>query len=194
MMLQLLMAAALLGGPSPAPAPNGVRVVKISPAEGGGVLFKNSEWTFVLGNYWGTNADGSFFERTWIWTPETGAVWLDAMVSFAENDARVREVRDLGSEYQIEIRTMAVREDGRWLYRDDTYFVWLPKDPAKWFGSGDFDRDGDVDQTDFGLLQRCLSGAGVPTSAVCRYADLDADGDADNVDMNIFTQKATGAR
>ncbi|MEP0842594.1 MAG: FG-GAP repeat protein [Phycisphaerae bacterium] len=32
---------------------------------------------------------------------------------------------------------------------------------------GDFDRDGDVDMTDFGLFQRCLSGEGVPADPNC---------------------------
>lgn len=31
----------------------------------------------------------------------------------------------------------------------------------------DFDHDGDVDQTDFGILQRCHSGANKPTDALC---------------------------
>lgn len=32
---------------------------------------------------------------------------------------------------------------------------------------GDFDRDGDVDMTDFGLFQRCLSGDGIPADPNC---------------------------
>ncbi|MBP7936436.1 MAG: hypothetical protein KA354_17495 [Phycisphaerae bacterium] len=31
----------------------------------------------------------------------------------------------------------------------------------------DFDHDGDVDQSDFGLLQRCFSGAGEPADPDC---------------------------
>jgi hypothetical protein len=32
---------------------------------------------------------------------------------------------------------------------------------------GDFDNDGDVDQADFGVFQRCLSGGGVPADPNC---------------------------
>jgi hypothetical protein len=32
---------------------------------------------------------------------------------------------------------------------------------------GDFDRDGDVDQEDFGIFQRCLSGANIPADPDC---------------------------
>lgn len=54
------------------------------------------------------------------------------------------------------------------------------------FGPGDVDLDYDVDQSDFGEYQRCLSGEGRPTTAGCEFADLDADGDADVDDMNVF--------
>lgn len=51
----------------------------------------------------------------------------------------------------------------------------------------DFDRDGDVDVSDFGLLQRCLTGNGVGvTDANCTVAKLDADDDIDAADMNLL--------
>ncbi len=51
----------------------------------------------------------------------------------------------------------------------------------------DFDRDGDVDQTDFGHLQTCLSGSGVPqNSPACQDALLDADVDVDANELSIF--------
>lgn len=50
----------------------------------------------------------------------------------------------------------------------------------------DFDRDGDVDQEDFGLLQRCLSGLSVPHEGGCAQADLDGDGDVDGDDLGAF--------
>ena len=51
----------------------------------------------------------------------------------------------------------------------------------------DFDRDRDVDQADFGLLQACLSGAGIPTTAPsCTLARLDLDEDIDRNDVGIF--------
>ena len=49
----------------------------------------------------------------------------------------------------------------------------------------DFDSDGDVDQEDFGHLQGCLSGAGVPqTDPNCIGADLDKDTDVDQEDLS----------
>jgi hypothetical protein len=59
---------------------------------------------------------------------------------------------------------------------------------------GDFDRDGDVDQSDFGHLQACLSGAGVPqNNAACQDAKLDADSDVDRSDVAIFRRCLSGA-
>ncbi len=50
----------------------------------------------------------------------------------------------------------------------------------------DLDFDGDADQSDFGLFQRCLSGTGVTCSPICSPADLDANGAVDYVDFNLF--------
>jgi hypothetical protein len=59
---------------------------------------------------------------------------------------------------------------------------------------GDLDRDGDVDQSDFGYLQTCLGAAGVyATGTLCQLGRLDADEDVDGADMLIFVQCMSGA-
>lgn len=50
----------------------------------------------------------------------------------------------------------------------------------------DFDRDGDVDQTDFGVFQACLSGSAVPYGPGCGNADFDGDGAVDQNDFAAF--------
>jgi Dockerin type I domain len=57
----------------------------------------------------------------------------------------------------------------------------------------DLDRDGDVDQEDFGLFQACLSGSGVAVAAGCADADLDGDGDVDQADLDAFRACFRGA-
>lgn len=58
---------------------------------------------------------------------------------------------------------------------------------------GDWDLDGDVDQTDFGHFQLCLSGPQVPQIAPeCQNARLDADSDVDQSDLAIFRKCMTG--
>jgi hypothetical protein len=57
----------------------------------------------------------------------------------------------------------------------------------------DFDRDGDVDQEDFGFLQRCLSGEGVGLSEGCAPADLDVNGGVDQADFSLFRACMAGA-
>lgn len=58
----------------------------------------------------------------------------------------------------------------------------------------DFDRDGDVDQADFGRFQTCLSGSGVRQDAPeCTQARLDGDGDVDVSDFAIFGTCISGA-
>jgi len=61
------------------------------------------------------------------------------------------------------------------------------------FSKADFDRDDDVDQADFGILQTCLSGAGQPSDAGCAPADLDPDGDVDAGDFAVFQGCVGGA-
>jgi hypothetical protein len=51
---------------------------------------------------------------------------------------------------------------------------------------GDLDGDGDVDQYDFGLLQRCYSGIGERYDSGCEYGDLDFDEDVDVNDFSVF--------
>ena len=57
----------------------------------------------------------------------------------------------------------------------------------------DHDGDRDVDQTDFGFLQSCLSGASVAFQAGCQKADLDADNDVDGDDIQLFLGCMSGA-
>jgi hypothetical protein len=51
---------------------------------------------------------------------------------------------------------------------------------------GDFDGDGDIDQTDFAHLQACFGGEAVTYSPGCRDADLNVDGDVDSGDFSLF--------
>ncbi|GMU20752.1 MAG: hypothetical protein AMXMBFR13_08480 [Phycisphaerae bacterium] len=59
--------------------------------------------------------------------------------------------------------------------------------------AGDMDADGDVDQSDFGWLQVCLSGSGQPYPPSCAIADLEGDGDVDQGDLDIFRACMGGA-
>jgi hypothetical protein len=56
----------------------------------------------------------------------------------------------------------------------------------------DYDRDGDVDQEDYGYLQRCLSGAGIAPEPGCAEADLERDNDVDVSDLLAFIQCLSG--
>ncbi len=59
---------------------------------------------------------------------------------------------------------------------------------------GDFDLDGDVDMSDFGHFQFCLTGDGVPQILVgCQDTQLDDDSDVDQNDFGIFTDCLSGA-
>ena len=51
---------------------------------------------------------------------------------------------------------------------------------------GDFNIDGDVDQSDFGYLQTCLSGSAQLPELGCEQADLDGDHDVDAEDVDVF--------
>jgi hypothetical protein len=58
---------------------------------------------------------------------------------------------------------------------------------------GDFDRDQDVDQDDYGHLQRCLTGYWVsPIDPACQDTDLDGNGWVDRSDILVFQKCMTG--
>jgi hypothetical protein len=57
---------------------------------------------------------------------------------------------------------------------------------------GDFDLDGDVDQTDFAHLQMCFSGSGQTYSPGCSDADLDFNGSVDASDFQTFAACMAG--
>lgn len=58
---------------------------------------------------------------------------------------------------------------------------------------GDFNGDADVDQSDFGLFQQCLSGADVAeTSPACALARFDEDDDVDATDVSRFVGCLSG--
>jgi len=57
----------------------------------------------------------------------------------------------------------------------------------------DFDRDGDVDQSDFGHFQACLTGAdAAQNDPACRNALLDNDSDVDQADFGLFQRCYSG--
>lgn len=59
---------------------------------------------------------------------------------------------------------------------------------------GDFDRDGDVDQEDFGVFQTCYSGPGVEQAdPACAGARLDEDVDVDQCDFAGFQSCMSGS-
>jgi mannan endo-1,4-beta-mannosidase len=58
----------------------------------------------------------------------------------------------------------------------------------------DLDFDLDVDQSDFGLFQTCLSGPDDPiTTAACNNADLNGDGHVDSADVALLRACQTGS-
>ncbi len=62
------------------------------------------------------------------------------------------------------------------------------------FAAPDFDQDEDVDLSDFGFAQGCLTGPDLgPPAEGCEAADLDHDGDVDRVDLNLVRHCVSGA-
>ncbi len=58
----------------------------------------------------------------------------------------------------------------------------------------DFDNDSDVDQADFGHLQACLNGIGVPQiKPACQDADLNTNGVIDQIDLRMLLQCMSGS-
>lgn len=82
--------------------------------------------------------------------------------------------------------TLSVSGNGSDSLAREDYITVLPQ-------PGDFDDDGDVDQEDFGLLQGCLTGAGiVQNDPGCTRARIDSDQDVDADDVYLFIGCFTG--
>jgi len=85
--------------------------------------------------------------------------------------------------YEVE---MAITSDGTTFSAVKDITVGLPI-------AGDFDRDGDLDQMDFGALQSCLTGPGTANlNPACDPAMLDNDEDIDQDDVGLFLNCMTG--
>lgn len=103
-----------------------------------------------------------------------------ASLSLGLHDIAVRVVDNTGRVRDESARTALMSFTRQWQIR-----VGAP---------GDFDEDCDVDQTDFGHLQACLTGTGIPvTDPNCQNADLDNDESIDHDDMQIFIGCVSGA-
>jgi len=77
--------------------------------------------------------------------------------------------------------------DGELTASDDVMVTVLSNIP------GDLDHDGDVDNDDFAIFQRCLTGSGeYVTDPLCVLADLENDGDVDQADVNLFIACLSG--
>jgi choice-of-anchor C domain-containing protein len=101
----------------------------------------------------------------------------------------VREVSTSFGDWDV-----GVSGDGRIMYivranpgnSGSTYVSYLiPPLPQQ--VASDFDGDGDVDQSDLGHAQACMTGpGGGPPEAGCEDADLDGDGDVDEGDIELL--------
>jgi hypothetical protein len=56
----------------------------------------------------------------------------------------------------------------------------------------DLDGDGDVDQSDYAILQNCMSGTGEAYQSGCQAADLTGDDDVDQQDVDLFLDLMAG--
>jgi hypothetical protein len=96
-----------------------------------------------------------------------------------------------------ESTTLFIKHKHEEFYRIPPWYIAAFSDI--WFGpplppTPDFDRDGDVDQADFGHFQACLSGEGVSQDdPECQDARLDADEDVDADDFGVFQACMSGA-
>ncbi len=74
------------------------------------------------------------------------------------------------------------------------WVLHIVKDPeSDLYVRSDYDRDGDVDLTDFAVMQRCFSAPEIPVQPGCENADLDADTDVDASDLATFLGCLSGA-
>ena len=105
----------------------------------------------------------------------TDGTWLDQDIEFTSQAAQA---------------TLFIHHKWDFFYPHPPWFIVGFED--LWLGTPlpalpDFDKDNDVDQTDYGYFQRCLTGSGQSQpDPACIEARLDADEDVDQDDFGIF--------
>src|SRR4029079_11064941 len=58
---------------------------------------------------------------------------------------------------------------------------------------GDFNGDGDVDQSDYGRFQLCYTpNPPIPLTAECKHGDLDNNGVVNQLDLTLFSRCMSG--
>jgi polysaccharide biosynthesis protein PslG len=126
----------------------------------------------------GTDPDAG----TVVWSPErlTENEWQEQTV---EAVAEARSVTVF-----VRGRALQYISGLHWLYVDDARFTALPTT----YAAADFDRDGDIDQVDFGHFQACYSGSGIDPDPACTDAKLDMDADVDLDDFAVFQTCMSG--
>jgi hypothetical protein len=135
--------------------------------------------------------------------PADGRIWvaddtLDQVWSYdpVTGDGRAELTFVLGGETRLDyninfpVPSMKFTADGSRLVITDTGaegWLWV-LDTERPIGP-DYDCDGDVDLSDFGVLGGCLEGPGEPT---CAGVDLDGDEDVDLGDFAVFQKCFSG--
>lgn len=142
---------------TPLLSPRGIALVEYGPADGSSTYarFWAHDYSVIIGNSW-QYTDTGYLDRIWLWSPLTGCVFLDEVTPLGVG-ATCSEVRWTSTHYIILASGYSYTP-----MKGAQYLISVPKDPALWFEPGDFDHDGDVDQSDFGLLQRQLGLPGCP--------------------------------
>jgi hypothetical protein len=85
----------------------------------------------------------------------------------------------------------ATNDIGKRLFKQAAYWALTKPLPSV---APDFDHDLDVDQEDFGHLQACFTGHGIPvTNPACTDADLNKDTYVDSLDLVLFRKCMSGA-
>ncbi len=108
--------------------------------------------------------------------PGDGILVIDKPAGPATLDSYTHQGLSPGTTYYY----AAFAHDGLSYYAAPLFAQAMPLSPA------DFDRDDDVDQTDFGHLQACLAGSGVLIPPGCEDADLDQDDQVAEQDVALF--------
>lgn len=125
--------------------------------------------------------DGQF-AGTWYDAGSNG-FWADSEFMIP---ASLAEGQD---EVVIEIENVSPESD--WTEYAYEVMTLLPPPPA---ATGDFDYDGDVDQSDFAHFQLCLTGSFVAQhQPICWDTKLDQDEDVDSADLAILLECMSGA-
>lgn len=126
---------------------------------------------------------------TYTVTDDADWLWVDPVEGDSQGEQDTIAVNYSAAGLHAGTHEAFITVSGNAINSPKTIRVTLRVDTVK----PDMDGDGDVDMSDFGTCQACITAPGVVSSAPCAISRIDADDDVDSIDCGLVKVCLSGA-